>query len=206
MDTLEKTIQRYHTEFIKVIAGSAFVLYLIYQNSDLISEDILLQLSFLERILLVFIFSFIIGKLGFKVGKMITNFLSWTLSQENKKESWRNILTTHIGNIRLGRKSAKFEPNLITNTKISIFIDKNIGIKTQLENLINEGIFWNSMIGLSLLGIVLNYQYFSILSFFFVVFLLSLFFSIYNRSCYNNHKEDCVMEIMNEIRETASQR
>ena len=93
MQTFSGAIQRYHHDFVKIIPGALLVLSILYYFHNIINFQFILQISFFERILIIFIFSYIIGKIACQIGGLLTGFILFILFQKDKKGF---ILETYV--------------------------------------------------------------------------------------------------------------
>lgn len=191
MEFLNKSIQRYNAEFIKLICGSSVIFFILYRNILLLNIEIIQGFSFLERIIIVFVFSYILGKIIYESSNLITKITRWVLFQEDRKDFFGVFLIHHKDNLAFGKRPVVTNNRTVGQPETLIFINKTEILKNQLDDLTSEDTFWKCMNGISVFCGFLIQQKIELIG---AVFVFSLCISLYCSSRLINFWSQCVTE------------
>ena len=193
MEVIGKTIERYQPEFMKFISGSSYAILAFYQMRSVFDIKFLSSFAVSERIILFLIISFSIGELGFQIGNFITQIIAWVAFQHDKKISLEAMKNSLMKNMSFGIRNIEDEGSM-SRPEILLFIESNPALKILREEIVRGGIFWRTLLGVSLLSLVYFYES-SNIYLIIILIIVSLVVSLYFRMKNSSLWHECAVQI-----------
>lgn len=194
MDSIAQAYEKNRNEVIPTFVASFFLLFFLYFFYKQLNLFPLQSISVPERIIVVFIVSYVLGKIFYFLGKAIYSIVSFVVFQSDRlvfcRTYWKDLRKSHS----IGKKTVSDDVS-ITRTEIYDYLGNNFVANHELQKLVTAKYFWETFLGGSVIFLGFTYYFYMSLVAPSVIVIISLFASFLNKNHISNEWQDLAVMI-----------
>lgn len=191
-------VRRYTSEAVSIGIGMVFVLYVIYVNREQVNLDIVLKFSLIERVVIVLMTSYVVGKVASKVGDVMSWAVIVFFQRDRLKTLWTKMQKFRVM-VDYARKPSRSEEdkNVITVPQVLRYIGSDEEVRARYEMLLSEKSAWTTIAGIVAIAIFFKLTVPLSVPQASGILISVVFFALYSRYRLASFWDNCVSCIVN---------